>query len=300
MIKQAQCWLNGQPQTQLSLQDRSIQFGDGFFTTALIYKGQLFNWPAHLRRLQGSAARFQISLDEHALVATIQEAFKQFSEANSLDAVVLKVLVSRGSGGVGYRPPKNVRPQVMLYFKPAPMTPEGQPQLLSPALSLGVSSIQASMHSLAGVKTLNRLENVMAQQFLYEQPWDEAVLLNPLAQVVCSSQANIFALFNNKVVTPRLDKSGVEGTSRYQLSQQLNQWGYQFMQTDLTLADLKQADECFLTNAVRGVQPVNALWTDKTAQPQHFDTQHSFNIQQAWLNWQQKHATNVEALAVGR
>ena len=113
-------------------------------------------------------------------------------------------------------------------------------------------------------------------------------MCNNNKQVLGGTQSNVFIIKNKRVLTSKLDLSGVEGTTRYRLMSLLPDLGYQVEEDELTIEQLHQADELFFSNAVRGVQPVNKFLNTE------FCCEQTKSIHQAWLNWQLKNAINIK------
>lgn len=251
MTESVSVWYDDRPvknlHTCVSVFDRGLQYGDGFFTTAKIENGFLLNWTEHKSRLQKSASRLGFpEIDFDALQRNLKNQFLQFSPLSQTEAVC-KILVTRGEGGRGYLPPEGPNMQVFSFLMPLPtFSPEAIQAELSPII-MEVSP------ELAGVKHLNRLTNVMARQAL-SPDCDEAIVLNAFGQVQCGTQSNLFIVQENQIFTPQISLSGVEGTVRNLL---IKSAGVQ--QKILHLADIYQAEALFFTNAIRGVQIVKSL-----------------------------------------
>ena len=280
-------WINGQPQGSISLYDRALQYGDGFFTTLLVMEGKLLNWSAHLQRIRRSTKALAMpEVNESLLLEWLSRALQHYFDKQANRHAIVKILWTRGAGGVGYQAPQPADMQCLIYLKASPYaSPESMCSL--PPICLGLSSFHASITDFAGIKTLNRLENVMARTQILEQGWDEGVMLDALGRVTCATQSNLFMIQNQRIVTPKLDQAGVAGTTRAGLFELLSQKGWQVVEQTLTLQDLHSADELFCCNAVRGVQPVQYWMGEKKS------TKLSREIQSSWVQWLTDHATAV-------
>ncbi|WP_127470341.1 aminodeoxychorismate lyase [Thiomicrorhabdus aquaedulcis] len=324
-----QAWLNGQVCHTVSVHDRGLLYGDGFFTTMLAHHLSVFNWAGHWARLQFSAQRLGFApLDQEALWQYISTALRAASEHTPQRTWIIKLLITRGEcaqGGRGYQVPKHAQPRCLVFVSAAPLQCDLNLALpRQTAITLGVSPIESSVQSqLAGVKHLNRLDNVLARtqlaqsladssgtrDALTEFKVDDVLMLNALGYVVCSTQANVFMLKDNVLYTPKLNKSGVLGTTREVLLTLANglpsrlYMAKHAMEIDLTLHDLGQADELFLANAVRGIVPVSCLMDDitnlnaidnaHTPNIKTFTTKSREQIHQAWSDWQVSNAKSV-------
>jgi len=293
-------YLNGQPTEFLSVQDRAVQYGDGFFTTLLVVNGLALNWSAHWRRLRLSAERLQFAaLDESQLLQQITQSVMQFDPACAQTKVV-KLLISRGQSGRGYAIPEHASPLVLVQVSTAPIQITVQqsktqtvPLNFPPpmALQLDVCHTQTSIQmQLAGIKHLNRLDSVLAQTEVRQKQQQEGIMLNALEQVVGGTQSNVFMIKEQVLITPKLHLSGVEGTTRYQLSRLAPLLGLRWKEADLSLEELRLADELFLSNAVRGIMPIKQL------EQQHFSTQQGIAIHHEWNQWQAENALSLKAV----
>ncbi len=303
-------YLNGQAIESISVQDRALHYGDGFFTTILVADRFILNWSAHCRRLKQSAVRLQFPvLDESQLLQQIEQALTQFKsqtkrEQHATDTAtyVVKVLVSRGVSGRGYAISEPFHPITLVQVSLAPLTVGVSTECVAPsepqtlklnfpppmALQIECCQTQASIQTqLAGVKHLNRLDNVLARTEVAEKQHQEGLMLNALGDVISGTQSNLFLLKDRTLITPVLDLSGVEGTTRYQLHQLAQALGFDWQERRVTLNDLHQVDELFLSNAVRGIMPI------KQFEQTPYAITKTLKIHQAWC---QRHAQLAHAL----
>lgn len=233
-----------QAMSAVSAFDRGLQYGDGFFTTALIEKGKLLNWSAHLHRIQMSTQALGFpQIDRLKLERSLQRQFGTFPQ----DSAVCKLLFTRGCGGQGYQPPEQAKVQLLSYLLPKPT------KTLQP-LNVQLSPVILSTENcLAGIKHLNRLSSVLARKTL-DEGFDEAIMLNAFGQLQCGTQANLYVVQNGQVFTPPVNFSGVAGTFRQALLD-----NSVIQQKLLYLSDLQEAQGVFFSNAVRGLQQVRRL-----------------------------------------
>ncbi len=268
--------------------DRAVQYGDGFFTTMLVMDAKLYNWSAHWWRIQQSIERLGFpDLSEAAIQAQLASAVIDYqADESSVAPLMVKLMITRGQGGRGYQ--AQAAPQVTTIVQIAPHPTFRQSadfDSLPAALSLGLCKTQAAIQpQLAGLKHLNRLENVLARNELISQDFSEALMLNAEEEVICATQANLFMVKDKQLLTPKLTSSGVAGTTRYQLPEIAKQCGLIYKETTISLAEVQNADELFLTNALRGIMPV------KSFQSRTYQTDVSLKIHQAWINWQHQYA----------
>lgn len=248
----ANSWLNGTQAERIALQDRGLNYGDGFFTTALVVKGQIVNQIAHQARLLDSADRLGFtSFDGMVLWAEVKEFINQID----LDAEywVLKIMITRGVGGKGYQALPLAQTNRLLLALPAPPHVQEDSQWAwYPLAQVGLCQTRwGTQPLLAGMKHLNRLENVLARNELLNTHWDEGLMLNQAGEVVSGTQSNVCILIDGQWHTPDLTNCGVAGTTLAWLRER-----FDVMMGAVSVSALRQADEIIFCNAVRGIQPL--------------------------------------------
>jgi 4-amino-4-deoxychorismate lyase len=242
--------VNGKKQNSLNLNNRAIQYGDGLFETIAIIKGKPVLWDLHLARLQKSAEKLHIPAPSATLL------YQEFQSLNApIDKKkVLKIILSRGEGGRGYRMPPNPQPTRILSLMPYPDYPsvwktEGIHCELSP-IQLGLNPF------FAGIKHLNRLEQVMARSEWNTPHIAEKVLCDIQGQVIEGTQTNLFIYTHNQLKTPLLSHCGVEGVMKAFILATATQLNIPYREEKISLADLTQAQGMFFSNSLIGVWAV--------------------------------------------
>lgn len=243
-------WINGEPQEMLPAADRAVQFGDGCFTTARVRAGEIDLLPWHLERLQQAAQRLQLqTVDWLQLRQEMQQA------ASGLQLGVIKVILSRGCGGRGYGVQgcgsatrivsQSAYPQHYLTWR-------------TRGISLALSPITlARSRWLAGIKHLNRLEQVLIRLHLEQSGADEALVLDTDGWLVECCAANLFWRRGRDVFTPNLEFAGVAGVMRRRVIALLADSAYRLHEVSQPPSVLAQADELLVCNALMPLLPVN-------------------------------------------
>lgn len=288
-------WVNGQETTQISVFDRGLSYGDGFFTTALVDQGKWLNAEAHWWRIEQSCCKLALPpIDKDILLTLLQSSFAQLG-AEQGQLLVLKLVITRGQGGRGYQPPEQCTPTVITQWMQSPID-----MALPEPILLRQCQTPLSMNAaLAGIKHLNRLDNVRAKAELQARGFEEGLLENAFGQVVCSSQANLFLLDGNVLLTPCLTQSGVYGTVRYALAKICAEIGYQWQEADISWQQIQQADAIFLSNAIRGIMPVSAVEFSESGLHK-FATQHFSKIAEIakhFQDYQQRTALDLHKMS---
>lgn len=263
------CLVNGEIGYSVNATDRGLNYGDGVFETLRVRAGKIRFWQAHMDRLEGGCKTLGFERPEQALL------FREVQTviAGRPDGVV-KIVITRGvpdsRASRGYAPPPDI-----------PVTRVVSSYVLPPGVETdieGVSKPDDRSHSpaglhlrlctlrlanqplLAGIKHLNRLEQVMARAEWNDPAISEGILLDEQDNVVCGTASNLFVISAGQMLTPRLDRCGVRGVLRGEI---IRAFTARCEQRRISLDMLEEADEVFLCNSVRGVMPVSRIddWT---------------------------------------
>ncbi|GAA5214833.1 aminodeoxychorismate lyase [Corallincola platygyrae] len=234
---------------QISCADRSFQYGDGIFTTALVVAGKVVYLQDHLTRLQTAAAKLGIEgIDLEALAAAMVEV------ATSQNFGGIKVLVSRGEGGRGYDP-SGCRDTIAVIscFE----LPTHYERWQQEGISLAIAKTPLAVNPfLAGLKTTSRLEQVVAKQELKTLGSDDAVFSNAAGNMVETNVANLFWRVGSQCFTPDLTQSGVTGIMRARVMEHLEQMDISCQVVAEPVNVLEKSDEIWVTNSLMQVVPV--------------------------------------------
>lgn len=236
----------------LPVADRGLQYGDGVFETIAVLDGRPCLWERHLARLREGCDRLGLPAPDPGVLA---------AEAQSLAAgcarAVLKVIVTRGDGGRGYRPPSPAVSRRILALAPWPAYPDAWRtegvRVRWCATRLG------HQPRLAGIKHLNRLEQVLARAEWDDPEVPEGLMLDLDGHVVSGTQSNLVVLRRGTALTPPLDRCGIAGVVRALALETLRAAGIAVREARLTREEVNDADALFLTSALIGCWPVREL-----------------------------------------
>lgn len=233
--------------------DRGLQFGDGVFETIAVRCRRPLLANEHLDRLHAGAARLGIDID------TSRDILGREIEAvaGGRERGIVKLIVTRGSGGRGYSPPEPASPTRVVSGHPWPADVLANQ---AAGIAVGVSQVRLGRQPLlAGIKHLNRLEQVLARRH-WRDGWQEALMLDDTGRVIEASAANLFLVRDDSIQTPPLDECGVAGLIRQKLVEGAVSAGRRpVIERAVELADLREAREVFLTNCVIGLWPVTRI-----------------------------------------
>jgi 4-amino-4-deoxychorismate lyase len=246
-------WVDGQPAEQLSVKDRGLAYGDGLFETITVTAGQASLLERHLARLAEGCVRLHIPVD----MALLKVELLAFSQ--QLGDGVAKLIVTRGDGQRGYAPPEPAQPRRILQGAAKPLYP---PRNAEQGVRLFPCATRlAEQPLLAGLKHLNRLEQVLARAEWQGVEPAEGLMLDASGRVIEGVYSNLFIVRDGQLVTADLTRCGVAGVMRAELLAQAAASGITCQVRDIEFAELLAADEVFLCNSVYGVWPVSALQT---------------------------------------
>lgn len=238
--------VNGVQAEHISISDRGFQYGDGCFETVRVIAGKLILWTEHRERLANACA----ALDLHLDLDVLQKEVSRLLAANELASAIIKIIITRGVGGRGYRPLDTIEcTRVVQLF-------DYIPPILTLGARLCVCQHRLSTSTqLAGIKHLNRLDQVLASR---EIPigFDEGICLDQAGNIVEACKSNILVVREGKVYSPSLDGSGVEGVMLNYLESELDKLGTPIKRTPIRLEQLQEAEEVYLCNSVYGVWSV--------------------------------------------
>ncbi|EPD3275095.1 aminodeoxychorismate lyase [Cronobacter sakazakii] len=244
--------INGIEQDCLSATDRAVQFGDGCFTTARVRDGVVHLLEAHLARLHEGCERLMIPVPD---IDTLRDEMRQAAQGQG--SAVVKVIISRGAGKRGYSIAGCSAPTRIVSRS---AYPDFYSEWRERGVSLATSPVRLGRNPhLAGIKHLNRLEQVLIRTHLEQTSADEALVLDSEGWVTECCAANLFWRKGKAVFTPRLDHAGVDGLMRRHTIGLLNQSVWRLSEINAPASALEEADEVFICNALMPLVPVRSI-----------------------------------------
>jgi 4-amino-4-deoxychorismate lyase len=233
----------------LSIEDRGLSYGDGLFETMALRGGAVRFLDEHLARLRLGCERLKFRVPpETTLRNDIAALTRGHSEG------IVKLIVTRGMGGRGYRGDAALTAtRIALLYPPLHGETSNGIRLRWCATRLARNSL------LAGIKHLNRLEQVLAQSEWSDAEIAEGLMLDTEGEVISATASNVFIVNDGVLMTPDLRFSGVCGVLRQHVLLTASKIGLVVEERALRPEDLLGATECFVTNALRGIRPVVAL-----------------------------------------
>ena len=267
------CLVNGEIANHVPADDRGLAYGDGLFETLAVVGGKPRLWQRHMDRLERGCERLNLTVPpQEVLLRELQTV------AVGSPRCIVKIVLTRGSGGRGYEPPEAPVPRRIV-------SAHDWPAGLEEARQQGVAAVVcdtrlALQPRLRGIKHLNRLEQVLAAAEMHAYPGCHGIVRNTEGFVICGVSANLFLVVDGQLLTPRMDRSGVHGVLRDLL---LREFSARSERRRVTLDLLNEAEELFLCSAIRGIVPIVSL-TGAAPERRNFPIGSVTREMQAWCD----------------
>ena len=238
--------INGHQGDQISTIDRGLIYGDGVFETIAVKQGEIQFWDDHLKRLEHGCDVLSITPPDFS---ELKKETQQLIQAKQ--NCIIKIIVTRGVGGRGYKPEKTSTTRIVQKFP--------WPDLLA-SFKQGVEVTQcqfqlAQQSKLAQIKHLNRLEQVLARSE-WEDDYQEGLVCDTKENIIEGTSSNVFFEQNNCLITPDLTQCGVAGVMRKKIIEYCLANDIQLQIRDLHSSEVADMEGMMLCNSVIGVWPV--------------------------------------------
>ena len=239
--------VNGKSSDVVAVADRGFQYGDGLFETIEIRQNTPIFLAQHLQRLNHDSQRLllpQLDLDLFR-----DEIFQLCQNAGN---AVLKIIVTRGMGGRGYRQPENIEPTRVLSLYPFPDYPQN---FYANGIVARFCEMRLGLNpALAGMKHLNRLEQILARTEWNDTAIHEGIMRDFNGRVIEGTMTNLFYAKNGELFTALLKNCGISGILRGWVLEQMC-----VIEHDFFIEDLQNADEIFVCNSIMGICGVRQI-----------------------------------------
>jgi len=246
--------VNGECKEHIEISDRGFQYGDGLFETIAVANGQPVFLDRHLDRLNAGCRRLYIPFPGTELLALEAQKLSQHSSK-----AVLKLILTRGSGGRGYRQPEVIQTTRVLSLHPFPDYPDSYQEQ---GIAVRICDTRLGLNpGLAGIKHLNRLEQIMARAEWTDPAIQEGIMLDINDHVIEGTMTNLFYIKNNTLYTSSLDQSGVAGIIRGIIMTIASDHDLSVIEHTFTKDELLSADEVFVCNSIIGIWPIKQIAT---------------------------------------
>ncbi|HEV3115918.1 MAG TPA: branched-chain-amino-acid transaminase [Gemmataceae bacterium] len=251
-------YINGKyfdkPDAKVSVYDHGLLYGDGVFEGIRIYDGRAFRLEQHISRLYDGARsiKLEIPLNREHMIKAVNDSIAVNEKKGE---GYIRLVVTRGAGYLGLDPRKSTNPQVIIIVDDITMYPK---ELYDNGLEIAtVSTIRNHPNALnPRIKSLNYLNNIMAQMEAVQAGCFEALMLNHKGEIAECTGDNIFIVKQGTLKTPSTDAGILEGVTRGAVMELAKAADIPVFETALTRYDVYAADECFLTGTAAEVVPV--------------------------------------------
>lgn len=244
--------LNGEHRHCIEVSDRGFQYGDGLFETIEVLHGKPLFFVQHLKRLQEGCKRLLIPLPDLARLRA--EAAQLCAQT---DQAVLKIIITRGSGGRGYRQPDPILPTRLLSLHPFPAYPEHLPT--DGIVARFCHQRLATNPALAGIKHMNRLEQILARAEWNDDEVHEGLMLDYDGHVIEGTMTNLFFVKKGVLHTPDVSNCGIAGIVRKIVIDLATRNNIVVLEQQFNKQCVLEADEIFVTNSVIGIWPIKRI-----------------------------------------
>lgn len=252
--------VDGERDTGLDVRDRGLHYGDGLFETMVVRDGAMPLWSEHMRRLAEGCARLRLPPPDTALLAA--EAGRLGA---GLERGVLKLVLTRGPGARGYRIAHGTgqATRLLLLYR-APALPA---EYWRSGVTVRLCDTRLGNNpALAGIKHLNRLEQVLARDEWSDEGIFEGLMRDGEGSIVDGTMSNVFLRTGMVLRTPAVTECGVAGVMRARVIGMATHSGLQTEVGRIDPEEMETAEEIFLSNALFGVLPVTRFG-DRTLPP---------------------------------
>ena len=238
--------VNGVESDAISVRDRGLMYGDGVFRTFMLRGGKPLRWPRQYAKLAADCGVLRIACPAaDVLERDLAAVAMRFPDC------VVRIVITRGAGERGYAIPAAASPVRVVCASPLPDYPQRH---YDRGVRVQLCRIRlAAQPALAGVKHLNRLENVLARAEWNDPGIAEGLLCDADDNVIGGTMSNVFAVSSGELVTPDLARCGVAGVQRELVIGLARSNNIPVRIANVSIDELLAADEVFLVNSVIGV-----------------------------------------------
>ena len=262
-----------------NLNDRALNYGDGCFTTIALLSGKLQLTEQHIQRLTDDCEQLFIPFHNSEL---IYQQLAQIEDANPRGSSVIKVLISRGEGGRGYSAQGCTEPWFCISQHPFP---NHYYEWQEKGVCVGIAQLTlANQPALAGIKHLNRLEQVLVKQELLATECDDLLVLDANENVIEASAANVFWYSEaDGWCTSSVAKCGIAGVMRNSILGFMNARGVSIKIGEFPLSSVLSAKSLFMCNSLMTIVPVHTLLVKQKATS--YDVRTVAHFREDFMRW---------------
>lgn len=245
--------------------DHGFLYGEGVYETLRTYHGVPFLFGPHMTRLRNSAALMALDVPytDDQMSAHIKATTDGYSRLfEPVTETYIRILLTRGVGGLTYNPDACPTPTLVIIVKPFPAPAE---HTFAKGIRVSLVSVRRNHPNALNpaIKSNNLLNNALAMQEALRHGADEALMMNQAGAIVECSQSNFFIVTAGRLKTAPLGSGLLPGITRDFVIGLARDLGIDTSETDFTPDDVSAADEAFITGTTREVTPVVAVDTHR-------------------------------------
>lgn len=241
--------INGSQEDAISSLDRGLLYGDGVFETIAVKQGKLQYWEEHLDRLQLGCQTLGL---QGLKVSLLEQEIQHLIQHKNEDRCVIKIIITRGIGGRGYRPSTQELTRIVQKFP----WPEYSASFFQGGVKVTQCEFRLSKQSsLAQIKHLNRLEQVLARSE-WQEEYQEGLVCDLNDNIIEATSSNVFFQIENVLITPDLSRCGIAGVMRKKIIEYCHANNIEIAVRDFNKSELDLIQSMFLCNSIIGIWPV--------------------------------------------
>ena len=259
--------INGEFSNHVSVIDRGLSYGDGLFETmswSYLNDEKILGvefWDRHLERIKEGCSVVKIKLPAIKIFKNYKEKILKECLKKGISNGVLKILITRGVGGRGYKFEKNILPTIIFLSFPSRKIDK---EILNNGVKLRFCEFPIFENSmLAGLKHLNRIDSVMARSEWQDDKFFDGVMFDNSENIIDGTMTNLFFSRNNVLYTPMIKKSGINGIMRQVVIENAKLFFSDVREIEIKRKTISTFDEMFVTNSVIKILPVTHLSNKK-------------------------------------
>jgi 4-amino-4-deoxychorismate lyase len=276
--------VNGIETSAITISDRGLAYGDGLFETMRVVAGKIPLLKLHLERFECGVLCLKLGAPKtlkREFKKTVEQVLAQLADNNLIDNALVKIMVTRGCGGIGYLPPEKAD---CTFVCQAFNLPEYPSEYRNKGIQVRIIQHRLPSHpALAGIKHLNRLDQVIASLELNGE--QVGLILDQSIHLIEGLKSNVLVFEGSQVLTPSLEACGVQGTLRQYLIAHAKDLGFEIKVEKINKERLKSADGISMINSVFGLWPVLII-RDSDGEHQKFARHNQCKTIQQYLSKQ--------------
>ncbi|MEM2321279.1 MAG: branched-chain-amino-acid transaminase [Candidatus Bathyarchaeia archaeon] len=244
-------------EAKISVFDHGLLYGDGVFEGIRAYNGVVFKLREHIDRLYESAhaIMLNIPMTREEMINAVLETLRR----NDLRDAYIRLIVTRGVGDLGLDPRKCHKPSIIIIT--VPMLKLYDEEKRREGISVIISwvrrdSVDATSHE---IKSLNYLNSILAKIEANNVGADEAIILDKNGFICEATGENIFMIKDGKIYTPPRSSGALPGITAIVVKRIAAKLGYEVIEKNITVTELFNADEAFLTGTGAEIMPIREI-----------------------------------------